>query len=87
MSADETIPVREAVETYMVATGSSMSLAEQVLAELHEPGMLPLDLLGEPLPYVIKDGEPVVDRGRFEALMARVRAAEAERAPSRPPSH
>lgn len=80
MSADETIPVREAVEAYMVATGSSMSLAEQVLAELHEPGMLPLDLLGEPLPYFIKDGEPVVHRGRFEALMARVRAAEAERA-------
>ena len=80
MSADETIPVREAVEAYMVATGSSMSLAEQVLAELHEPGMLPLDLLGEPLPYFIKDGEPVVDRGRFDALMARVRAAEAERA-------
>ena len=36
---------------YLSATGSSPSLVYQILAELHEPGVLPLDLLGDPLPY------------------------------------
>lgn len=75
MSAAETLPVREAIERYLVETGSSMSLADQILAELDAPGgLLPLDLLGDALPYFIKDGEPVVERDRFEALMARVRS-------------
>jgi hypothetical protein len=71
--AEDTIPVREAVEAYLAATGASPSLEEQVLAELREPGMLPLNLLGDPLPYFTKDGQPVVERVRFEQLMARVR--------------
>jgi hypothetical protein len=70
---EDTIPVREAVEAYLAATGTSPSLEEQVLAELREPGTLPLNLLGDPLPYFIKDGQPVVERARFDELMARVR--------------
>jgi hypothetical protein len=72
MSLEETIPVREAVEVYLRATGSSPSLAEQIVAELHELGA-PLNLLGDSLPYFVKDGKPVVERERFEELMARVR--------------
>lgn len=71
--SEDTIAVRDAVAAYLSATGSSPSLAEQIVAELHEPGTLPLDLLGDPLPYFFKDGRPVVERARFEALMARVR--------------
>jgi hypothetical protein len=71
MSAPETIPVREAVEAYLRATGSSPSLADQILAELDEPGAQSLDLLGDALPYFVKDGRPVVERERFDALMAR----------------
>ena len=44
--SEDTISVREAVEMYLAATGSSPSLEPQVLAELREPGMLPLNLLG-----------------------------------------
>jgi hypothetical protein len=73
MAVDDTISVREAVETYLAATGSSPSLEEQIIAELREPGTLPLDLLGDPLPYFIKDGLAVVERARFETLMAHVR--------------
>ena len=73
MSINETMPVRDAVEAYLSATGSSPSLAYQILAELHEPGLLSLDLLGDPLPYFMDDGRPVVRRARFDALMARVR--------------
>ena len=61
---------------YLAATGSSLSFEPQVLAELREPGTLPLNLLGDPLPYFIKDGEPVVERARFEELMARVRGQQ-----------
>jgi len=71
--SDDTISVREAVETSLAATGSSPSLEDQVLAEMRQPGTLPLNLLGDPLPYFIKDGQPVVERARFEELMARVR--------------
>lgn len=81
MSPDETIPVREAVEAYLRATGSSPSLADQVLAELHEPGVLRLDLLGDTLPYFMKDGRPVVERARFDELMARVRASKTAELP------
>ena len=80
MSADETITVREAVEAYMTAAGYTPSHVHQVLAELQEPGTLPLDLLGDPLPYSIKDGVAVVERARFEALMAHVRARQADHA-------
>lgn len=73
MSIKETMPVRDAVEAYLSATGSSPSLAYQILAELHEPGLLSLDLLGDPLPYFMDEGRPVVQRARFDALMARVR--------------
>ncbi len=77
--SEDTISVRDAVAEYLSATGSSPSLAEQIVAELREPGTLPLDLLGDPLPYFIKDGCAVVERSRFEALMARVRRrSEAE---------
>ena len=55
MSIKETIPVRDAVVAYLSATGSSPSLVYQILAELHEPGVLSLDLLGDPLPYFIED--------------------------------
>jgi len=74
MSIKEAMPVQEAVEAYLSATGSSPSLAYQILAELHEPGLPWLDLLGDPLPYFMDDGRPVVRRARFDALMARVRA-------------
>ena len=74
--SEDTISVREAVEMYLAATGSSPSLEPQVLAELREPGTLPLNLLGDPLPYFIKDGEPMVERARFEELMARVRGQQ-----------
>jgi len=74
MSSQEVIPLREAVETYLIETGSSPSLAEQIVAELREPGMLRLELLGDPLPYFIQDGEVVVERARFDELMARLRA-------------
>jgi hypothetical protein len=73
MSVEDTIPVRDAVDAYLKATGSSPSLADQIVAELHEPGAPPLDLLGDPLAYFFKDGRPVVERERFEELMARVR--------------
>jgi len=56
MSAHETIPVREAVEAYLRATGSSPSLADQILAGLDEPGANSLDLLDDALPYFLKDG-------------------------------
>jgi len=74
VSINESIPVRDAVDAYLRATGSSPSLAYQILAELHEPVTLSLDLLGDPLPYFIEDGRPVVQRARFDALMAHVRA-------------
>ena len=73
MSIKESIPVREAVDAYLRATGSSPTLAYQILSELHEPAILSLDLLGDPLPYFIEDGRQVVQRGRFDALMAHVR--------------
>ena len=73
MSEKGTIPVREAVDAYVAETGSSPSLAEQIVAELHEPGVLTLDLLGDPLPYFFLDGQPVVERERFEELISRVR--------------
>jgi hypothetical protein len=73
MSIKETIPVRDAVEAYLNATGSSPSLVYQILAELHEPRVLSLDLLGDPLPYFIQDGRPVVERARFDAFIAHVR--------------
>jgi hypothetical protein len=76
MSANETIPVREAVEAYLRATGSSPSLADQILAGLDEPGANSLDLLGDALPYFVKDGRPVVERQRFDALIARTRTAK-----------
>ena len=72
MPLEQTIPVREAVDIYLRATGTSPSHADQILAGLKEPGTLPLDLLGDALPYFIQDGEPVVERDRFDALMARV---------------
>jgi hypothetical protein len=75
---EDTIPVREAVQAYLAATGASPSLEEQVLAGLREPGTLPLNLLGDPLPYFIKDGQPVVERARFDELMARVRKRQRE---------
>jgi hypothetical protein len=77
MSADETVPVEEAVEAYVSATGYTPSHVHQILAELREPGVVPLDLLGDSLPYFLKDGVPVVERARFDALMARVRERQA----------
>jgi hypothetical protein len=74
MSSQDVIPLREAVETYLIETGSSPSLAEQIVAELREPGTLRLELLGDPLPYFILDGEVVLERARFDELMARLRA-------------
>jgi len=79
--ADETIPVSEAVEIYVRATGTSPSYTQQVLAALHEPGALPLELLGDPLPYFLKDGIPVVERVRFDALMSRVAHGNSEQNP------
>jgi hypothetical protein len=73
MSVENTIPVRDAVEACVRATGSSPSLAEQIVAELREPDTLRLDLPGDALSYFIKDGRAVVERARFDALMARVR--------------
>jgi hypothetical protein len=70
----DTIPVEVAVETYIRATGSSPSHVPQVLAELLEPGTRPLDLLGEPMPYSIKDGVSVIARDRFDDLMTRLGA-------------
>ena len=35
--------------------------------------VLPLNLLGVRLPYLIEDGRPVVKRARFDALMAHIR--------------
>jgi hypothetical protein len=72
MLTNETLSVRDAVETYLNATGSSPSLAHQILAELHEPGAQSLDLLGDTLPYHIEDGRRVVSRARFDALMAHI---------------
>jgi hypothetical protein len=72
MSVEQTIPLRAAVEAYLLATGSSPSLAHQVLAEVGNAGRL--ELLGDALPYFEKDGRAVVERKRFEALLARVRA-------------
>ena len=77
MSADDTIPIDEAVEAYLREAGYTPSHVPLVLAELTESGALPLDLLGEPLPYTIKDGVAVVERERFEALMARLRESPA----------
>ncbi len=76
MSAHETIPVREAVEAYLRATGSSPSLADQILAGLDESGTHSLDLLGDALPYFFKDGRPVVERESLDALTARKRTAK-----------
>jgi hypothetical protein len=76
MASEETIPVEEAVAAYVQATGYTPSHVPLVLAELNEPGTLPLDLLGEPLPYSIKDGVPVIERERFEAAMARLRQSQ-----------
>ena len=76
MSSNDTIPVEVAVDQYLRATGYTPSHVPLVLAELDEPGTLPLDLLGEPMPYSIKDGVAVVERGRFDALMARLRAGQ-----------
>ena len=86
MPAEETIPVREAVDTYLKLTGSSPSLAEQIVAELHEPGAPALDLLGDPLPYFFKAGRPVVERERFDELMARVRQRAAHEPLERTPA-
>lgn len=69
----DAIPVEQAVEEYIRASGYTPSHVPLVLAELKEPGNLPLDLLGEPLPYSIQDGVPVVERDRFEAILARLR--------------
>jgi hypothetical protein len=71
--SDETISLRDAVEAYLSATGSSPSLAEQLVAEVREPGTLRLELLGDPLPYFVKDGRVVVERARFDELMAHLR--------------
>ena len=65
--------MRDAVEACVRATGSSPKLVEQIVAELREPDTLRLDPLGDPLSYFIKDGRAVVERARFDALMARVR--------------
>ena len=62
MSITKTIPVRDAVVAYLSATGSSPSLVYQILAELHEPGVLPLDLLGDPV--------AVLHRGRSSSCEA-----------------
>jgi hypothetical protein len=75
MSSDDTIPVEQAVETYLRESGYTPSHVPLVMAELDEPGALPLDLLGEALPYSIKDGVPVIERARFDAIMARLRDA------------
>jgi hypothetical protein len=77
MASDETIPVEEAVAAYVQQSGYTPSHVPLVLAELAEPGTLPLDLLGESLPYSIKDGVAVIERERFEAVMARLRASQA----------
>ena len=77
MASEETIPVEEAVAAYVQQTGYTPSHVPLVLSELDEPGTLPLDLLGEPLPYSIKDGVAVIERERFEAVMARLRESQA----------
>ena len=79
MTFEDTIPVEEAVAAYVRQTGYTPSHVQLVLAELDQPGTLPLDLLGEPLPYSIKDGVPVIERGRFEAAMARLSASQERR--------
>jgi hypothetical protein len=76
MSSNETIPVEVAVEEYVRATGYTPSHVPLVLAGLDEPGTLPLDLLGESMPYSIKDGIAVIERDRFDALMARLREGQ-----------
>ena len=76
MAFEDTIPVEEAVAAYVRQTGYTPSHVPLVLAELDEPGTLPLDLLGEPLQYSIKDGVPVIERQRFEAVMARLRHSQ-----------
>jgi hypothetical protein len=76
MPAEETIPVEDAVAAYVQQAGYTPSHIPLVLAELNEPGTLPLDLLGEPLPYSIKDGVAVIERRRFDALMARLRESQ-----------
>jgi hypothetical protein len=77
MASGEIIPVEEAVAAYVRQSGYTPSHVPLVLAELKEPGTLPLDLLGESLPYSIKDGVAVIERERFEAVMARLRASQA----------
>lgn len=77
MALEDTIPVEDAVAAYVQATGYTPSHVPLVLAELDEPGTLPLDLLGEPLPYSIKDGVPVIERKRFDQVMANLRASQA----------
>lgn len=77
MSTEETIPVAEAVAAYVREAGYTPSHVSTVLAQLDEPGTPPLDLLGEPLPYSVKDGVAVTERLRFEALMARLRESQA----------
>ena len=76
MSPDDTIAVEQAVEIYLRESGYTPSHVPLVMAELAEPGTLPLDLLGEPLPYSIKDGRAVIERSRFDAIMARLRASQ-----------
>jgi hypothetical protein len=76
MPAEETIPVEDAVAAYVQQAGYTPSHIPLVLAELNEPGTLPLDLLGEPLPYSIKDGVAVIERRRFDAVMARLRESQ-----------
>ena len=76
MSLADTIPVELAVEEYVRESGYTPSHVPLVLAELKEPGALPLDLLGEPLPYFIQEGVPVIERNRFDAIMARLRESK-----------
>ena len=76
MASEETIPVEEAVAAYVRQSGYTPSHVPLVLAELTEPGTLPLDLLGESLPYSVKDGVAVIERERFEAVMARLRESQ-----------
>jgi len=84
MLTTETLSVRDAVEAYLSATGSSPSLAHQILAELHEPGAHSMDLLGDTLPYLIEDGRRVVSRARFDALMAHISGRGAPKRGSSP---
>ena len=75
----EHMPERLAIPGFLRGSrwvGASGEASYFMLYELDEPGTLPLDLLGEPMPYSIKDGVAVIERDRFEALMARLRAGQ-----------